>query len=253
MAAQKQEFKFPTEVIDLPSKGKVYPKDSPLSSGKIEVKYMTAKEEDILTSQNLIKKGVVITELLNSLIVSKDVSSDDLILGDKNALMVASRILAYGPEYTAEVINPKTGNAFDHTFDLTECNFKNISDDINNNEFEIELPISKQKITFKLLTGRDETSINNELESYKKIGTQVSPELTTRLKHTVTSVNGDDSKAAISNFVDNMLSRDSLFLREELNRVAPDIDLTQEIDIEGETVKVGIPMTVNFFWPDTES
>ena len=253
MAEQKQEFKFPTEVIDLPSKGKVYPKDSPLSSGKIEVKYMTAKEEDILTSQNLIKKGVVITELLNSLIVSKDVSSDDLILGDKNALMVASRILAYGPEYTAEVINPKTGNVFEHTFDLTECNFKNISDDINNNEFEIELPISKQKITFKLLTGRDETSINNELESYKKIGTQVSPELTTRLKHTVTSVNGDDSKATISNFVDNMLSRDSLFLREELNRVAPDIDLTQEIDIEGETVKVGIPMTVNFFWPDTES
>ena len=253
MAEQKQEFKFPTEVIDLPSKGKVYPKDSPLSSGKIEVKYMTAKEEDILTSQNLIKKGVVITELLNSLIVSKDVSSDDLILGDKNALMVASRILAYGPEYTAEVINPKTGNVFEHTFDLTECNFKNISDDINNNEFEIELPISKQKITFKLLTGRDETSINNELESYKKIGTQVSPELTTRLKHTVTSVNGDDSKATISNFVDNMLSRDSLFLREELNRVAPDIDLTQEIDIEGETVKVGIPMTVNFFWPNAGS
>ena len=214
---------------------------------------MTAKEEDILTSQNLIKKGVVITELLNSLIVSKDVSSDDLILGDKNALMVASRILAYGPEYTAEVTNPNTGNIFEHTFDLTECNFKNISDDIIGNEFEVELPFSKIKIKFKLLTGRDETSINNELESYKKIGTQVSPELTTRLKHTVTSVNGDDSKAAISNFVDNMLSRDSLFLREELNRVAPDIDLTQEIDIEGETVKVGIPMTVNFFWPDTES
>ena len=110
MSEKKQEYKFPTEVIDLPTGGKVYPKDSPLSSGKIEIKYMTAKEEDILTSQNLIKKGVVITQLLDSLIVSKGVSSDDLVLGDKNAVMVASRILAYGPEYTAQVTNPKTGN-----------------------------------------------------------------------------------------------------------------------------------------------
>ena len=253
MAEQKQEFKFPTEVVELPSGGKLYPKDSPLYSGKIEIKYMTAKEEDILTSQNLIKKGVVIKQLLDSLIVSEGINSSDLILGDKNAVMVASRILAYGPEYTVEVVNPKTGNLFEHTFDLTDCKFKNISDDIDRNEFEIELPYSKVKIKFKLLNGYDELDVDKELESYKKVGGTVSPELTTRLKHTIVSVNGDDSKSIINNFVDNMLSRDSLFLRSEIKRVSPDIDLTQEIEIEGETVTVTIPMAVNFFWPDSES
>ena len=253
MAEQTQEIKFPTEVIDLPSGGRLYPKDSPLSSGKIEIKYMTAKEEDILTSQNLIKKGIVIQKLLDSLIVTDGVVVSDLILGDKNAVMIASRILAYGPEYTVKVINPNTDNEFEHTFDLTECEFKNMSDDINGNEFEVELPYSKVKIKFKLLNGYDESNIDIELESYKKIGSQISPELTTRLKHTITFVNGDDSKTTISNFVDNMLSRDSLFLRGEILRVSPDIDLTQEIEIEGESVTVNIPMAVNFFWPDSKS
>ena len=114
---------------------------------------MTAKEEDILTSQNLIKKGIVIQKLLDSLIVTEGISVSDLIIGDKNAVMVASRILAYGPEYTVQVTNPNTGNEFEHTFDLTSCEFKNISDDINGNEFEVELPYSKVKVKFKLLTG----------------------------------------------------------------------------------------------------
>ena len=106
MADNKQ---YHSEVIDLPSLGKVYPKDSPISNGKIEIKYMTAKEEDILTSQNLIKKGLVIDKLLDSLIITEGIKCDDLVLGDKNAVMVAARILAYGPEYDAEVINPNTG------------------------------------------------------------------------------------------------------------------------------------------------
>ena len=101
------ETKFPTEIIDLPSKGYFYPEKSPLSSGTVELKYMTTREEDILMSENLIKKGVVIDKLLDSLIVTKGVKQEDLILGDKNAVLVAARILAYGPEYTAEVTNPK--------------------------------------------------------------------------------------------------------------------------------------------------
>jgi hypothetical protein len=91
------EYKFPTEVIDIPSGGKVYSKESPLADGKIEIKYMTTKEEDILMSENLIKKGVVIDKLLDSLIVTKGVNQASLVLGDKNAVLVASRILAYGP------------------------------------------------------------------------------------------------------------------------------------------------------------
>ena len=249
MAEQKQEFKFPTEVVDLPSEGKLYPKESPLSSGKIEIKYMTAKEEDILTSQNLIKKGVVIDKLLNSLIVSKGVTADDLFIGDKNAVMVASRILAYGGDYTVEVTNPNTGETQQQTFDLTSCQFKELPDDVDysKNEFKLELPVTKTNITFKLLTGNDEEKINNELKSLKKIGQQA--EVTTRLKHVITSVNGETDRSIVSNFVNTMLSKESLFLRDEVARINPDINLTQEVDIDGETTTLDIPMTVEFFWP----
>ena len=123
--ADKQ--KFPSEVVDLPSNGKVYSKDSPLSSGKVELKYMTAKEEDILTSQNLIKKGVMIKKLLDALLIEDNVSSDDLILGDKNAVMVAARVLAYGPDYECEVTNPNTGETFTHSFNLADCPFKSLN------------------------------------------------------------------------------------------------------------------------------
>ena len=249
MAEKKQEFKFPTETIELPSEGKLYSKDSPLKSGKIELKYMTAKEEDILTSQNLIKKGVVVDKLLNSLIVTEGITSEDLVVGDKNAVMIAARILAYGGEYKVEVTNPKTGEAFPYTFDLTSCEFKELPEDVDysENNFELELPITKVKITFKLLTGRDEAAIADELKSLQKIGQQA--EVTTRLKKVITSINGDDTKSIVNNFVDNMLSKESLFLRDEIARINPDIDLSQEIDLEGETVSLDIPMTVEFFWP----
>ena len=247
------ENKFPSEVIDLPSEGKLYSDGSPLREGKLEIKYMTAKEEDILTSQNLIKKGLVIEKLLDSLILTKGVKSEDLVIGDKNAVMVAARILAYGPEYACEVTNPNTGEKLTHTFNIADCPFIKLPKDIDGNNFEFELPVSKQKITFKLLTGKDERMINEELDRIRKLGTQVIPELTTRLRYLITSVDGNDERATINSFVENMLSKDSLSFRQEITKVTPDIDLSQEIDIEGETVTVGIPMTVNFFWPDTES
>ena len=246
MADNKQ---YHSEVIDLPSLGKVYPKDSPISNGKIEIKYMTAKEEDILTSQNLIKKGLVIDKLLDSLIVTEGIKCDDLVLGDKNAVMVAARVLAYGPEYECEVTNPNTEKTFNHIFNLADCPFKKIPDDVKGNKFELELPVSKTKITFKLLTGKEEKLIEAELKGIKKTGVQVSPELTTRLRHTITSVNGDGDMNTINQFVQNMLSRDSLELRKYINKVSPDIELAQEVEMGGDTVKVDIPMTVNFFWP----
>ena len=247
------ENQFPSEVIDLPSEGKLYPEGSPLREGKLEVKYMTAKEEDILTSQNLIKKGLVIETLLDSLILTKGVKSEDLIIGDKNALMVAARILAYGPEYACEVTNPSTGEQLTHTFNIADCPFVKLPKDVDGNNFEFELPVSKQKITFKLLSGKDERMINNELDKIKKLGTQIIPELTTRLRYLITSIDGETKQNVINSFVENMLSKDSLSLRQEITKVTPDIDLSQEIDIEGDTVKVDIPMTVNFFWPNTES
>ena len=244
--------KFPSEIIDLPSEGKLYPEGHPCSDGKIEIKYMTAKEEDILTSQNLIKKGVVIDRLMDSLILTSGVKQDDLILGDKNAVMVAARILAYGPEYVCEVTNPNTGEALNHTFNLADCPFKKLPKDVKENKFEITLPISKTTITFKLLTGKDEVLINEELKASKKTGTDVLPELTTRLRHTIISVGGDESPSTINNFVQNLLARDSMYLRNEIKKATPDIELEQEIEIGGDTVKVDIPMTVGFFWPDTQ-
>ncbi len=243
--------KFPSEMIDLPSKGKFYSKESPLSEGKIEIKYMTAKEEDILTSQNLIKKGVVIDKLLNSLILTKGVSTDDLLLGDKNAIMVAARILAYGPEYVCEITNPTTGELQEQVFNLADCPFKETEKDVTENLFECELPISKKKIKFSLLTGKEEKLIDVDLKASAKFAGGVVPELTTRLRYLIKEVDGDDSQSVINQTAMNMLARDSIFLREELQKVSPDIELSQEIEIGGQSVKVDIPMTVEFFWPKT--
>ncbi len=248
----EKETKFPSEVIDLPSEGKLYPKDSPLHSGKIEIKYMTAREEDILTSQNLIKKGVVIDRLLDSLIVTKGIKSADFVIGDKNAVMVAARILAYGPEYSVEITDPNTDEKFEHTFNLTECEFEKLPKDVDKNEFEIELPVSKMPVIFKILTGKEEYLIEREIKSQQKLNKEVSAEMTTRLIHSIISINGEIEKPKIRNYVYNMLSRDSLFLRNKINEVSPDIDLTQEIDIGGELVTVDIPLTTEFFWPSVE-
>ncbi len=242
--------KFPSEVIDLPSEGRLYPKDHPLKDGKIEIKYMTAKEEDILTSQNLIKKGLVVDKLLDSLILTEGVKSDDLILGDKNAVMVAARILAYGPEYTCQVTHPTTGGVSTQIFNLAECPFKKLPKDAKENLFEVTLPISKRKIKFSLLTGKDERLIDEELNASKKVGA-VAPELTTRLRYLIKEVDGDNSQSVINEISQNILSRDSMHLREEIKKVTPDIIMEQEIDLGGESVKVDIPMTVNFFWPNS--
>ena len=244
------EHKFPTEVIDIPSGGKIYPKDSPLADGKIEIKYMTTKEEDILMSENLIKKGVVIDKLLDSLIVTKGVTQESLVLGDKNAVLVAARILAYGPDYTCEVTNPNNPEQkVKHTFDLTECPFKTISDDVDysNNSFDYEMPVSKVKVKFKLLTGVDEKQIEKEIEQSSKYG--YNSEITTRLRYTITEVDGDNTPEKIIAFSQNMLARDSMALRRYINDISPDIDLTSEIKIGGESVSVSIPLTVEFFWP----
>ena len=246
------EHKFPTEVIDLPSGGKVYPKDSPLAEGKIELKYMTTKEEDILMSENLIKKGVVIDKLLDSLIVTKGVNQASLVLGDKNAILVAARILAYGPEYTAEVTNPNDPEQkVEHTFDLTTCPFKTLPDgvDYTDNSFDYTTDIGKNKIKFKLLTGKEEALIEKDLKQSAKFG--YSSDITTRLRYTITEVDGDNKPETINSFSQNMLARDSVALRNYIQSISPDIDLTSEIEIGGETVSVSIPLTVGFFWPNS--
>jgi len=252
-----KELKFPTETIDLPSRGLLYPKGSPLSAGTIEVKYMTAKEEDILTSQNLIKNGTVIDVLLKNLIVSP-INYDDLLVGDKNAIMIAARVLAYGKDYEVELTSPTSGDKQKEVIDLTQFELKEFDPEIFNegeNLFSFKLPASKRTIEFKLLTHGDEKKIQSEIKANKKMRNRingVSPELSTRLKFMLVSVDGEHDRVTIGKFVDDeFLSRDSLAFREYMNEISPDIDLTHTYYDEntGEEHDVQLPMTVQFFWP----
>ena len=239
------EFKLPTETVELPSKGLLYPEDSELAKGVVEIKYMTAKEEDILTNQAYIKNGTVLDKLLKSLIVSK-INFDELLVGDKNAIMIASRILGYGSEYSFDYLGES------HTVDLSQVENKPLKEELfkdGTNEFEFTLPKSGNVVTFKILTHKDEQDINRELEGLKKINKDGSPELTTRLKHIITSVNGDREKKSIREFVDGyLLAQDSRALREYLKEVQPDVDLTFFPD--GSDDRVNIPIGISFFWPD---
>jgi hypothetical protein len=237
------ENNIPTEVIELPSKGLIYPEDNPLSSGKIEMKYMTAKEEDILTNQSYIQKGTVLDKLLQALIVSK-INYNDLVVGDKNAIMVAARILGYGKDYSFEY------DGQEYNIDLSQIDnkpFEHSNKGIN--EFSYTLPSTNVKITYKILTHNDEQKIQTELEGLKKLNKNISPELSTRLKYMITSVDGDRETKTIREFVDNhLLARDSRELRKHIKETQPDVDLTFFPD--GSENRVDIPVGIRFFWPD---
>ena len=243
----ENQFKMPTETIELPSQGLVYPKSSPLSSGKIEMKYMTAREEDILTNQNYIKQGIVIDKLLQSMIITK-VNYDDILVIDKDAIMIAARVLGYGKDYTFEF------NGETVTVDLSLLKEKESTLAIvsNKNEFSFTLPHSGNDITFKLLTHGDENKIDRELEGLKKIDSKGSFELSTRLKYMITSINGNYENKTIREFVDNtFLARDTKAFREYLNQTTPGLDLKFTYLDENEAEKeAALPIGLNFFWPD---
>ena len=264
---QVSDYKFPTEIIDLPSKGLIYPKDNPLSSGKIEMKYMTAKEEDILTTQSYIKDGSVLDRLFKALIVSNgegmQVNYSDLATGDKNAIMIAARVLGYGKDYEVEITDPFTNNKQKDTIDLTQ--FENIEYDGSNqvelhrNEFEFELPRSKRKITFMAMTESKERKVKHLISANqkqnRKMKDMTSRDLTTRLKVMILSVDGETEEKVINNFVDNELfALDSQALRAYINEVVPDVNMTYEFISEetGERRDMLLPMDVGFFWPSAK-
>tara|TARA_R110001592_G_scaffold52153_3_gene159820 strand:- start:1823 stop:2686 length:864 start_codon:yes stop_codon:yes gene_type:complete len=254
-----KELKFPTEIIDLPSKGLLYPKGHPLAAGKVEMKYMTAKEEDILTSQNLIQKGVVIDMLLRSLIVGNGegerIDYDDLVLGDKNAIMVAARVLGYGADYKIDITCPACGVKSSEVVNLADLENKIIDGyPENENKFEYKLPLSKRVLTFKVLSHRDEAVITEAVKRKKKQtrSSQVSYELTSRLKQMIIAVDGEEDRNEINSFVENeFISRDSLSFRKHLDSVTPDVDMTYFFECKecGHEEQLSIPLTVEFFWP----
>jgi hypothetical protein len=245
---------FPTEQVTLPSKGLLYPSESNIKNGIIEMKYMTAKEEDILTNANLIKNGTVLDKLLQSLIVTS-IDYNELLVGDKNAIMIASRILGYGSNYTWKAKHPETGEEEEITYDLTTLEDKTLDKSLileeGKNEFEFTLPTSKKHLTFRFLTHGDEKALEQELKGLKKIGKQ-SAELTTRLKHTILSIDGNYDKKEIREFVDTrLLAIDSRALRKYIMEISPDVNLRIEYEYsDGYAEESDLPLGVNFFWPD---
>jgi hypothetical protein len=240
------EFKFPTEVVELPSKGLVYPPDHVLTSGKVEMKYMTAKEEDILSNQNFISKGIVLDKLLESLTLGK-INIKDLIIGDKNAILVASRVLGYGKDYSF-IYNSKEYNVDLSTIENKVFDTSLISP---KGTFLFTLPTSGTVVEFKLLTENDEEKIKQEIEGLKKFNKELSSDITTRLKHQIVSVDGNEDKMSIKEFVEQyLLASDSRALRSYIKSVSPDVDLSTKVVINGVEEDIDVPINLNFFWPD---
>ena len=249
------QYDFPTEVLDLPSEGKLYPKENPLSSGRITIKYMTAKEEDILSSTNLIKKGVVLDKLFESIIVDK-ININDITIGDKNAILLATRVLGYGPEYEFNFYSSVEEDMIETSIDLTKIKTKEVDMSLFNNKNELEFitPIGKNKIIFKILTHGDEKLIDADIEALKKINKDVSSDITTRLRYMIKSVDGNSDMGAITKFVNNMIARDSRAFRDYAKKITPDVNMKFEYThSNGEVEEAPISMGVGFFWPSTKS
>lgn len=252
---QETSFNFPTEEVALPSKGLLYSKENPLSKGKVTMKYGTTREEDILTNQNFIKQGIVLDKLLQSMVVDK-VDLDTLLAGDKDALLIAARVLLWGSEYKISLNNPNDeANPIPHTVNLAEVKEKFIDEGLIKagvNEFAYTLPHTNTNVTFKLLTVKDEKNIEAEIKGLKKAGINTSAEMSTRLKFIITSVNGERTQEAVRTFVDRMIARDSRALREYIKKVQPGVDLSFKYDFGNGEVEVPIPLTIEFFWPSAE-
>ncbi len=235
-----ENLKFPTETVELPSKGLIYPEDHPLRSGKVEIKYMTAKEEDILTNSNYIDKGIVLDKLLESLVQTK-VDLKETSVGDKNAILIACRILGYGKKYDF------TYDGEEYSIDLSTLDNKVIDEEIlSQGEFiKFTLPSSENEITFKILTEKDEEKITKEVESLSKL--KISGSSTIRLRHLITSVNGDKDPTNIKTFVDTyLLASDARALREYVKEITPNV----EMSFNANGKDIDLPITLTFFWPE---
>lgn len=248
------EHKFPTEIIDLPSKGLLYPEDHPLRSGKIELKYMTAKEEDILSTKSYIEKGIVLDKLLQSLIVTK-FNYDDLLVGDRNAIMIAARIFGEGPEYTTVITRPN-GKKSKISVDLQTIKHKEIDETLmtGKNLFTCQLPISKKTVGIELFTVgkfKDYEASVSAMDKIKSISKGSDATATTLYRYLIKSMSGVASDNLIEE-INNLRVGDTKFIREFVGKVQPDIDLDLELEDpdSGETFRTKIQLDASLFYPD---
>jgi predicted RNA-binding Zn-ribbon protein involved in translation (DUF1610 family) len=260
-AQQAEKIVYPTERINLPSKGKLYAIDNPLSSGYIDLRYPTARDEDILTSKQLIQNGTVIDVFINNIISDKNIDTNSILIGDKNAIILAARILAYGKDYQVDVTCPKCGQSKQEKLDISQFQSKDLQyldNNPNSNEFSLQLPATKATVKFKILTSGDETNIDAELKSLKKhkLDKRIDNEVTTRIRHAILSVENAEGKRIenIKSFVDNMPSLDAKTFRDKIRELSPNVDMNFNFECEscGHEGRMTMPLGIGFFWPSTE-
>lgn len=244
------------ESVPLPSRGVIYSHNSSVYGQEtIDIKPMTAREEDILTSRAYIKNGTVITELIKSCLIDKSIDVDNLISGDRNALMISLRITGYGSDYDVECDCPKCNTKSRQTFNLSELSIKRLEIEPvseGSNLFEVELPVSKKTVIVKFLTGHDEKEITVLNERKKKLGLQYDTFITDRLSFSIVSINGITDKNKINHFIKEMPARDSLALRKFLDNNEPGVDMSVKMNCPSchEESDIKLPMGISFFWPD---
>lgn len=254
-----QHSEIPVEIAPLPSSGKVYPENSTIHNvERIEISAMTTKQEDILTSRALIKKGTVITELIRSCLLDKSIEPTDLLVGDRNALMVSIRANGYGADYEGKTTcgNADCGVESQQVFDLAALPIKRLDIEpikLGVNEFAYKLPLSNKDVTFRFLTGRDEEDVIAAAEQRKKNNLVLDTNVTTRLLHSIVSIDGERDRSKISFEVRKMLAGDSRALRAYITKHEPGIEMSQKITCPacGNVEEVSVPLGVSFFWPDS--
>jgi len=253
--AQQSGYQVPVEVVPLPSKGVVYDLSNPLhNEEEVEIKAMTAKEEDLLTSQALIKNGTVLSKLLESCILNKTINAGSLLTGDRNAVLTALRISGYGPEYNVRVSCPECDEEFEHSFDLSRIPIKPLTAkpvERNTNIFSFSLPSGKT-VYFRLLTGDDELELSKRTAGRKKVATQIEKNVTGRLLMSILQIDNEKDPQKLAYMVQNMPVRDSKALRDYIDEIEPGMDMRQELDCEycGSRSEVRVPLGLTFFWPD---
>lgn len=249
-------FEVPVETVPLPSRGIIYAPDHPLHMAKsIDIKAMTAKEEDLLTSQALIKNGTVLSKLLESCILNKLLDADTMITGDRNAILTALRITGYGQGYDIKIRCPECDKTFENTFDLSQIPVKPLGAEPlepGRNLFGFKLPRSGKAVQFRLLTGADELELSRAARGRQKFGSQVEQGVTSRLLQSVVSIGEDRDPQKLAYAIQNMSAGDSRALRKYIDRVEPGLKMRQMIECEfcGEQSEVNVPLGLTFFWPD---
>lgn len=243
------EFVKPTHFVELPSKGKSYPDGHPLKEKEvIEIYQMTAKDEDILTSESLLKKGIAIDRFVENIIVDKSIDTNTILVCDKNAILLDSRLLGYGPDYNVEVTCPNCYTSSKRDYDLNEKKMSFGKEELISEDglIKYKLPRSGVEVELKLLTSREESQI---IQSVLKNNEKQNVEL--QLSLLIHSANGITDKSQILQFIEAMPIIDSLSLRKHYKDVSPNVELRYDFTCKscGHEQELEVPLSADFFWP----